>query len=511
MIRPRIAAASVLLLTAPLAAGCGSTVSGPTAGADGSVAGLSATSTGGSAQGPAGSGSSSATGTATLQAGGGTATTGSGTSLGAAPGGGSSAPGASTRVGQTGRGFTATTIDIGVPTNSDYSSYVNTLGIKGLDVGDTTAQATAVVDDINRHGGLLGRKIRLVKHDYNTAQELNDPATADQAACADWTQDHHVFAVLSPGGAIYPGDLIECLKQADTPLIMSGGIDAEWLYRPVYRQYPNFFDVGSMLRDRFDQVAIDRLVARKFFSSWDTLNGGPGTAAVKVGLLATDDAWGQMLVNSLTAQLAHHGLSFKDVIRCPAALSAGVACQQNSVLKMSSDGITHVFGAGLGFIETAESQHYHPRYFIHAEPATFAANAPADEMNGSMAESFVPAMDVAESQNPGDPSPATTYCKKVMLAAGQQPTYGATLWAMESICDAFYFVRDALAASSVLSTDGLRAGFEALGSTVPSALTWTSLFGPGEHANTRGVRDLGFDNGCSCYVYASKTTYQARN
>ena len=40
----------------------------------------------------------------------------------------------------------------------------------------------AVVDDINKRGGLLGRKIVLVPHDYNTAATVNDAARPSAVA-----------------------------------------------------------------------------------------------------------------------------------------------------------------------------------------------------------------------------------------------------------------------------------------------------------------------------------------
>ena len=384
------------------------------------------------------------------------------------------------------------------------------MGIEGLDVGDGMAQAEAVVTDINRRGGLAGRKIKLVIHRYNTAQTINDPDTANRAACATWTEDHQVFAVLNPGGVIREG-LLACLKQKDTPLINAGGVEAPRLYRDTYVKYPDYFNVGAMVGERFDRISIRRLAARDFFETWDTVNGGPGAEPMQVGLLGTDSPAGEARIRSISRELARYGIEPTTITRCPDRFSDAISCQQSTVLRFRSDGITHVMGnVGLLFIEAAESQRYRPRYNITVTPRTFEENASPAQMNGAMAESFIPAMDVNAPRDPGDPSPATTYCKRIMKEAGQDYTERATLWSMETTCDAFYFSKAAVEASPELTTDGLRAGFESLGSEVPSALTWSTYFGPGEHTSTMALRDLLYKTDCTCFVYTSKKNHGDR-
>ena len=68
----------------------------------------------------------------------------------------------------------------------------------------------AMIDETNKNGGLIGRKVAAVYHGYDaTSQETSDQQ--DQEACADWTQDHHVFVL--PGGTQI---LDECAKKAGT-------------------------------------------------------------------------------------------------------------------------------------------------------------------------------------------------------------------------------------------------------------------------------------------------------
>jgi hypothetical protein len=413
-----------------------------------------------------------------------------------------------------GRGFTATTITIGVATADDAAAFTKALGFDNLNTGDSMAQFNAVVADINSHGGIAGRKVQLVVHDYNTAETLNDPSTANEAACATWTQDHHVFALAIPG-MIVTDNLLECLKKTDTPLIFGGGVEAPRTYAGTYARYPNFFNPGAMLGDRFDQISIERLVKRGWFKGWDTLNGRPGSAPMKLGAVFRSDLAGEIKRRSVERELRRYGLRLSSVVRCPPSISETVSCQQSAVLRMQADGVTHMMGVGVFFLTTAEGQHYRPRYFIDQTAKTYASVVPHQQLAGAMSESTIPLMDVEQAQDPGDPSPATGYCRKVMRGSGQDTSDRTTMWSMGSTCDSLYFLQAAVRAGRVLSTAGLRTGFEALGRNVASSLTWSSFFGPLDHASTRGVRDLAFHpescEGCKdgYFMYVDKITHLA--
>jgi hypothetical protein len=463
-------------------------------------------------QGTSGTGSSTASGA-----------TGTSTGPVAAPSGGGAAPsGASGSTGTTGagpltpggpesgRGFTRTTIRIGVGTASDYNSVAGTFGLKGLGYeGDPNVWFDAVTNELNKNGGLLGRKVELVKHDFSTAQQLNDPAGANQGACTTWTQDKPVFAVLL-AGFVVEDTLLSCLQSAGTLLIsVGGGLDYPLHYSDSYARFPLFFNLDQMEGDRFDRIAIGRLVARTFFSPWDTRAGRPGTSAtpVKVGIVGFSDHEGQTQLASQQRQLARYGLKSKDVIQCSRVLTEKISCEQSAVLRFVSSGVTHVFGADSTFMSNANSQSYYPRYFVPVEPALFAANVPAKQLVGAMSESYIPLLDTPSNKYPGDPTPAATHCRKLMKAAGQSSSDPLTLWLQMSVCDEFFFFRAAVLKAGQLGPGAMRAGMEALGSSVPSALTWTATFSPKVHASAVAVRDLVFDEGISNFVYISATNH----
>jgi hypothetical protein len=403
----------------------------------------------------------------------------------------------------TGRGFTRTEVLIGIgATKDDSSAVIKALGMKGVgDPGDSDAQAKAVVDDVNRRGGLVGRKIVLVPFYYDLQEVIFDPNTAAQKACAFWTEDKKVFAVALP--AAVTDTFLACMKQRDTPVMYSSGVEVGRSYQYRYDRFPLYYNVGGMLGDRFDKLSIERLVARKFFSPWDTVAGRPGREPVKIGIMSEESEAGRALVASLTRQLARFGLKPATVWWGSPSFAEKSSETQSMVLRFRSDGITHVMWTGYAFMTAAEAQNYRPRYFVGVLPATVAPNAPAEQLNGAMAEGFIPSQDVSASDYPGHPSPVSVHCMKVMNDAGQKPTDQTTLWVMQGVCDGFFPLKDALDTSGVLSTAGVKSGFAALRDRAQSSITWKSFFGPRENASARAVRDLSYRASCSCFYYAS--------
>lgn len=398
------------------------------------------------------------------------------------------------------RGVTDTTVQVGIAT-SDADSFAKTLGIS-LSSGDTKAQLAAISKEIDKRGGILGRRLEFVYHQFNTAQSLNDSATANQAACADWTQDHHVFAVFS----ITDVTMLECLKRTDTPLIDAGagwGLDGVRAHKTLFNAYPNFFILGAMLGDRFDDLVADRMAARNFLEHWDTRNGGPGgVAPSKLGLMVADTPNGDSAVASMKRALARKGITPAIVFRYDGTLSGAGASAQNAVLQFKAQGITHVWGAGGTFIQAAEQQNYRPRYWFPIGVQILAQLEPPAQMNGSMAVSITPAMDNGGAPAAADVTPASAECKKIMRDAGQTYSDTSVLSAMQSLCDQLFFFQAAIQKSGNLTTAGLRQGLESLGDRL-SAETFVSMLGPNDHAPARAARDLSYNTGCKCFPYAT--------
>jgi Periplasmic binding protein len=90
------------------------------------------------------------------------------------------------------QGVTATTIRVGVPYIDVGAPVLRTLGV-AINYGSFPDAFNALIDDVNAHGGIDGRKVV----PYITA--VNPVGTAPAAtACTQLTEDDSVFVVLAP-------------------------------------------------------------------------------------------------------------------------------------------------------------------------------------------------------------------------------------------------------------------------------------------------------------------------
>jgi len=291
--RPMLAVAALGLLAA---AGCGTTVSGTaaTAGgttdrtggllapAPGSVPG-GAAPTGAAAGGTTGSGLGSGA-VGSTPGGTGTSNTGTGSTGTASGGSGTTAA--------MGPGVTAHKILVGLIWPKNQDAVNQAAGAGGISVGDTKADAQAIVDDINAHGGIAGRKIEPVFQPVDsTSAQTQDTQFA--AACDHFTHDERVFAVVGTGPASYQSCLAKAgIAQLDESLPSLADSD--------FAQNPALVELGYPKLSRIAKAQLDALAHQKYFSPWNARTGGPApTGKAKVGILSIDDPGYSAVVNSI--------------------------------------------------------------------------------------------------------------------------------------------------------------------------------------------------------------------
>lgn len=401
------------------------------------------------------------------------------------------------------RGVTATTLTVGVPVPTDTNAVANSFGIKGAGSVSPQDILAAVVNDVNKSGGILGRKLVAYQHTYNLASYISNPSQVDSEICADFRDDHKVFAVLynmpSP-------DIRSCTAKMGAPLIVLDGLLAymqESLYKENGANY--LFAPTSITAERLAQLFIKSLMARTFTQKWNITAGGPGVTPMRLGLIHADTPDQNALYALYAKELAKYGLKFTDTATYTPNVQAGLAATQSAVLKFRSDGITHVFGASAFFLQDAENQHYRPRYaYLPGLGAIGVANSPSAQLNGALTVGWAPSSDVASAQDPGD-TPGSKHCRAVMSAVGLGTTNRADLEIMYSVCDTIYSLRTALTNSREASVSGIRRGYESLGSSFPTSLTFNAVLGPDRHYGIDSVRDMAYDTSCSCLKYTSKT------
>lgn len=484
--------AGLVALLAVTVSACGTTVTGGSAG--GSAPGGDGLSAGGYA--PAGS--------ATTRAGGAAAGSlpgsgGPGSTPGAAVGPSAQATlAAGGGLGAAG-GRTLPPIQIGTYYLNGGNAALAAAGFGGLVIPDNKPVFEAFVKYINAHGGLGGRQVQPVYYEYNEGQ---DPQAQDAAACATFTQDHHVFLVIG-GINSGAGELLPCLAKHDVPLI-GAATQGDQRFFEQYRRYayePDELNLTTGLK-----LLIANLKARGYLAS-----------VHKVGLVQYPGAiYDNAVRDGLIPALKSVGLSLTDRVVASSTTdnSAIASAATNAELRFSSEHIDLVVFATPGgaaetyFMSNAQTQGYKPKYGIWSadSPYVLAKTAPSGQLAGSIGVGYLPGLDVASNQDPT----AGTAAGKACLAMGKsmgldESGLGNAL--VRTSCDVFFTLQKAMASAvaATTSTAALEQAIDAIGSSYAPASTFAIRWNPAHHDAAAGYRNLAYNTGCSCFTYVGAT------
>jgi ABC-type branched-subunit amino acid transport system substrate-binding protein len=392
-------------------------------------------------------------------------------------------------------GVTGRTIKVGVYTAQGYGDFTSALGTE-IALGNQQVQARAVIDYLNAHGGVAGRKVVPVFHDADLASAAANPSQEYERACTSWTQDQRVYAVVSPFGTT-DDTLYECLSKAGVPIVNAGeSRDSSFFqkYGPWYYQ-PTDMNLRRILSDN-----VDALHAAGFFGAH------PRIAVLRADL--PDEA--AAVERGLKPALERHGLSLASSFAVPYDSSGGSAYYSSAVLRFQQERITHVlfafYGSPLLFMIAAENQRYYPRYGLHSRSSPAAllqGAAPTAQQRGAMGIGWQPMNDVDSAHDPGVLNDRQALCLRLLKDAGEDTTNRATALVGLWICDNLFFLQDALRGAPTFMPAGLRAGAEALGA-FRAASTFQSRLGPGRlHDGAASYRLFAFKDDCACYQYVS--------
>lgn len=444
---------------------------------------------------------------------------GSGASTGIGSSGGSGAStsgaGSSGSVSSNGVGITATSITVGIVYSVNSQAAANAIGSK-LNTGDPLAEQKVIINDINSHGGVGGRKLLYVAHPID-ATSTAPYSTQAAEECADFTQDHKVFAILDD---LFGEDIRACAKQAG--LVQVADSAQSFSSSETFQKYPYLALPGSVRQDRIAAAWTPALSAQGYFSTWDYQTGKPGVLPVKVGILSFDDdadvdAVEHVLRPALTAAGYPSEVAQVSYPKGTADNGSTVSAVQSAVLKFRSDNVTHFLpfdeaaGLSLYFGKNASSQRYYPRYGLNTgdgmQTLLDSGLMPKDQLNGAVGYGWEPVLDIDSGHNP-DAGPysnaARRHCIAIMKAGHVNITGGpATRGALE-YCDQFAFFKAAMeAGGSVASRDSFLRGMNSLGSTFPAATTFQTFLGPGRHDGVSSYRLFAYNQPCTCFLYTS--------
>ena len=533
----RLMRASALCCVIALAAACGSTL--PRAARLGGQAAQGLGSSGGTTPGSVGSADASgqtSTGASAGASAGSTGPAGSGgTALGAGNSGGAgssgatsaAASGSSTGAGDgsivapsgtsqaSGPGVTPTSIYVGVIYAVNNDAINKAAGANGATSGNTQADANAVIDDINTHGGVAGRKLVPVWFAFDSTST----STVDsqyQSACAKFTQDSpKVFAVIGQGVASYR----RCIAKAGVVQIDT---DLPDIAASEFQQYPALIELGYPNLNRIAAEQVAALADQKYFSPWDKNVGAAGATRAKVGIITYDDdahtqAVDKVLIPGLRQLGYDPGSNVARITPISKASDYGsqAASVQSAELKFASAGVDHVImfesngGLSLFFMLQAGSQHYHPRYGVNStsglEVLLNAGDIPKDQANGAIGYGWIPGLDLTADRNT-DTGPysnqARRDCLKVMKAHGQTFADTNAEAIALAFCSNLYLLPEALASTpSVINASTFTQAINKLGTSVLVGGALGELLSPTQHDGIAKIYYWDYFADCTCMHY----------
>ncbi|MBV9293282.1 MAG: ABC transporter substrate-binding protein, partial [Frankiales bacterium] len=470
---------------------------------------------------------SGGTGTGTGTGGGsfggtGTTTGSGGTTTGSTTSGGGGGPVVPPTAGNPGGapGVTANAIYVGISYETNADALNAAFGATGISQGDPKGDAHAVVDDINAHGGIAGRKLVPVYWAVN-AESTQTYSEMDQQACSHFTQDNHVFAVMGKG---LTDNFYACILRAGASLINSGTIT--WPDKGLLNQFPYYYDAGTLTTDRIFGQLVRSLKQQSYFSGWDANLGRASAASkTKIGVLSIDrPEWNRPLTSVFLPAMhaAGYSVDSKDVIRVPEPdATSGETDTLNAIsnaeLRFRQDGVNHVILLDangtmlLFFSRDAGSQHYYPRLGLSTssgmETLVGAGDVDQSAVRGAMGFSWDPGLDLPAPQAVKMQSPATKQCIRMIdkrtgqnLEKAGPNAEGIAI----SYCDELYLLRDAINhAGRVITRDTVQRALESLHFSYPAAGALQEYFGPGRHDGIEIGWNLQWNSSCQCAKYVS--------
>ena len=411
-------------------------------------------------------------------------------------------------------------IYLGISYVKDAAAAAQAFGFQGATLGDMKLYAQILVDDANKHGGLGGRKIVPVYFGYDANPGQPSWEQQDAEACAAYTQDTHIeIGLITWSG---PG-VYECLKQKHIPMLMSGPTGG--LSESLLKKYPQLIWLGGFNMERRATAEVASLLHQKYFSKWDSTNGGPGALPVKIGIITYDfDDYTTSVKNQMVPAIMAAGYPKPDVVAvAPHDTYDNISKMQaqisSAVLTFKASGVSHVIiwddngVSTLLFMQQADSQGYHPRYGVGSgnNLQVVTRIVSKSQLNGAVGMGWVPALDVADAKDPASKyaNPARKSCYALMKK--QQATgSGFNEVSAMMYCATFYALEDRWAHMAAPSAAGLVGALEGFGSSFVDPEVPATFMSARQHDGLGGIYDYEYIASCSCMKYTSGVQQLAR-
>jgi ABC-type branched-subunit amino acid transport system substrate-binding protein len=372
-------------------------------------------------------------------------------------------------------------------------------GALGVSTGQafTHRQVTdALVKALNAQGGIAGRQIRPVVARTDTASVSWETDFA--AACASFTQDNDVAAVLGYAFAFF--DSFEsCLSRAGVTHLSTSyaAQDAKGL-----AQYPHLYLLATPSLERYWRTAFQGAVGSGFLTPSNTVG------VMRSGCAADRRAWEDTAV-PLAKELKIN-VAISEEVACingSAGTGSVITQLQSAVLRFRARGVDTVMVEGppaIIFTSAAESQGWHPRYLATSESggAALTGNVVPGQIVNIQGFGWLPSLDVLPANQPARPA-AQQRCLDLLKAQGLVPTQHGDYTAAFLTCDAVFLYEAALKATNGNSdATAISAAIDAMGDRYQSAVTLDgrTRFG-GRHDAPALARPWAWNTGCGCFQY----------
>lgn len=389
-------------------------------------------------------------------------------------------------------GVTASTVKIGfiVP---DLST-LETLGYP-VNNGDGPGQVRAFIDDLNRRGGVQGRKVEAVVARTDVVDQNKMRET-----CRRLTVDEKVFAVLGTVG--FYGPPVLCIAQEQkVPFLMVDGVTKEWSTKLA----PNRLFTVNQNKTRVMQNYAD------FAARSGALKGK------KVGLLKLAGFDSEPVDKGLKPVLKQLGVTVTSEFTFSQNPDEASGQMPVAVNQMRRDGVEVILN-GLNFIyntqfvTTADGQGYRPRY-VFSEFAQGTANFHTLRMPASFDGTIGTQASRDAEAVAGGPQPAVdkacqgTYEKasgrRLNRSSNSSTEYAHTM----NVCTVTDMFARALNGAGVNPTrDTYGAAMGRLGN-LPLAHAAGGSFTPGKADANDFLRPVVWRNSCKCWQPVQNTAF----
>jgi hypothetical protein len=391
------------------------------------------------------------------------------------------------------------TLQIGMlTTNNDAAS---SAGIKNGNTFSERRVLEALVAAYNKQGGIEGRKIDPIYAEIKSSS--SNYANDLEAACAVFTQDHHVAAVISVVG-LWSEELESCLTKAGVPQVAG---DYALGDTSDLTNYPYLVAPTTLSTNQRSAALLRALHGSGYL-----------TPSNKIGAVVEGCPYNERAYNATVRPVAHQlGLTvaLEVTSRCFGAIAdfGGLASDmQGAVLKFHAQGIDRVMFVSseegnlmLLFAASADSQQYFPGYALTslAIPVVQEANTPKAQLANVKGLGWLPEFD-ADGATRAFTSPQRTTCLKELRDAGAPQPASAEDYSFAFVgCDAFsLYTRASQVAGGPVSAGQVQPTARALGRSFVSSANYggvTDFAAP--PAGAAQGREFSWSTGCSCFAY----------